>query len=194
MRSKQWIKRTRKGIATCWEENLCSRRFLIVSGHGPYQYHELIIQRSNLLHLTGVETALSANEFFSRALKGTLNDCDFSISEERIINKLIPLGQCPNFLLRASRIGRGRNNRIFVSFDIALGPFPCVLLRKINKTSHVPVSLMSIHIAKFAHPIHQVRAIFWKSIEDKEPRYSREHLTCRFSGFDENIIDKDLFF
>ena len=86
-----------------------------------------------------------------------------------------------------------RDNRILVSFDVALGPFPCVLLRKINKSSHVPVSLMSIHIAKFAHPIRPVRAVFWKALESKDRRYTKDKCLCRFHGFDENKLDKDLF-
>ena len=138
MQSKQWIKRMLNEIAICWEESLCSRRFLVVAGNPPYDYYELFVQRSNLLHLTGVDTSLLADEFYARALKGTLSDDDITISNDRLINKLIPLSQSPNFLLRSYKIGQGRGNRIYVSFDAALGPFPSILLRRVGKPRSFP--------------------------------------------------------
>lgn len=194
MQSKKWIKNILKTIAVSWEENLCSRRFLVVSGDAPnYDYWEIIIQRSNLLHLTGITTSLSADEFFMRSFKGSLRDRDFSITEDHLINKLIPLSQCPMFFPRASKIGRGRDNRLFVSFDIAIGPMPCILFRKAGSKYLVPVSFMSIHIAKIAHPVRQIRAVFWKGIDEINKGYSLKQMVCCFNGYQETALDLRFF-
>ena len=44
-----------------------------------HSYYEISAHKGNYLHLTGVSTALSADEFFDKCLNGTLTEDDFTL-------------------------------------------------------------------------------------------------------------------
>ena len=172
-----------KHIAAVWAEELVSRRFLVVFGSEKHHYEQLTIMKHHLLHLTGVSTQLSADDFFQKAADGSLQPTQFSISESAMKDKLLPLYRSPNFLLSANKIGKSRENRIYLSFAFALGPTPCLVFSKEGgQRIAFPKSMMNIPLVKLTKDIQDIKAVFWKPIASKEP-YSAENQVVIRNGF-----------
>ena len=182
-----------KKIAQCWETELVSRRFVLVFGTAKYEFAEVVVIRHHLLHLTGAITPLSADDFYKRALKGSLRPTDFTISEQHYKSKLIHLFHAPNFLIHSSKIGWSRNNRMYLQFSFAVGPFPCVAFEteKPNGVG-IPKSLLQIHLAKMARDIQDIKAIYAKHISSSSP-YKEKDCILKRQGFDPSLLDKTIF-
>lgn len=67
--------------ANLYKNNLLNKNFLIISKNKnePFQYWEVKFEKKQFLHLTGINTKLSANHFFSKATTGKLSLNDFEI-------------------------------------------------------------------------------------------------------------------
>jgi hypothetical protein len=81
---KEQIASLLESAASVWGKEIISRRFLIVFGNLPFRSIEVVIQKGNFLHLTGVlnKQTLNANQFFDRCLNRSLSLDDFNISKK----------------------------------------------------------------------------------------------------------------
>jgi len=125
-----------------YEYLLCSKAFInepyyIVSAHGD-----------NFRHLTGVNSSLSSDEFYEKALDGTLTEADFDFvkrgqSEEQVKGsvrrKINVLPDIINIFSSGTKVEEDfKKNRVSCSF--AAGKFTCTL----GFSSSVPAKPMSL--------------------------------------------------
>lgn len=68
--------------ANLYKKNLVNKNFLIISKNEPFQYWELRFEKKQFLHLTGINTKLSSNHFFSKATTGKLSVNDFELRKD----------------------------------------------------------------------------------------------------------------
>ncbi len=61
---------------------VCQDYLLVSDAFKSSPYYIVRAEKDNYLHLIGVSTKLSANNFFDKCLNGTLNESDFELSAE----------------------------------------------------------------------------------------------------------------
>lgn len=153
--------------ANKYEEKLNNNHFLIV-----YQENKSIKTKNvgfrdmNFLHLTGVKTHLSAQQFYSACLDRKLSERDFEIdSKGKVQQKLIVLPYLSDLLYNNCMIGTFINSGVYISADYFVGNTKAVLSVgfRTGKSVDFPVTLYNEGIKKLVHPANKVIAIFVKN-------------------------------
>ena len=124
----------------------------------------------NYLHLTGVKTKLSAQQFYSACLSGKLSTRDFEMDTKgKVQQKLAVLPHLSGMLYHNCMIGDFINNGIIVKADYFIGDTRAVFSVgfRYGKTADIPVTLYKENIKKLSHPVCQVIAIFAKAYQAK---------------------------
>lgn len=92
---------------------VCKSYIIISDAFERRSFYEIEAEKSNYLHLVGVSTGLSAEEFFDKCLNGTLDDMDFELvfhgkdpkfSKGSIRQKIITLPDMMNIFSAASLV------------------------------------------------------------------------------------------
>lgn len=154
------------GCAKTYNEKLNNKHFLIV-----YQDKNVIksccvgFRDMNYLHLTGVKTKLSAQQFYSACLEGKLSIKDISVDTKgKVQQKLAVLPYLSELLYHNCMIGDFINSGITIRADYFVGDTKAVIsvgFRE-GKVADVPVSLYRENVKKLSHPTCKVLAIFRK--------------------------------
>lgn len=131
----------------------------------------------NFLHLTGVKTKLSAQQFYSACLAGKLSIKDIDInSKGRGQQKLSVLPYLPELLYNNCMVGDFINSGIAIKADYFVGNTRAVLSVgfRYGKTTDIPVTLYREDVRKLSQPTHKVLAIFCKEYS------SNKYETCTY--------------
>lgn len=149
-----------------YEKKLNDRHFLIVYQEmGRTRTVTVGFRDMNFLHMTGVRTKLSAQQFYSACLAGKLSENDFEIDTKgKVQQKLMVINYFPNLLYNPCMIGDFINSGICVCADYFVGNTKAVLSVgfRTGKCVDFPVTLYSEDVRKLSHPTNKVLAIFSK--------------------------------
>ncbi len=124
----------------------------------------------NFLHMTGVKTKLSAQQFYSACLDGKLSENDFEIDNTgRVQQKLMVLPYLSELLYNNCMIGNFINSGICIRADYFMGNTKAVLSVgfRTGKSVDFPVTLYNEDVRKLSHPTNRVRAIFAKDYQQQ---------------------------
>ena len=124
----------------------------------------------NFLHMTGVKTKLSAQQFYSACLDGKLSEKDFEIDNKgKVQQKLSVLPYLSELLYNNCMIGNFINSGICIRADYFVGNTKAVLSVgfRIGKTVDFPVTLYSEDVRKLSQPTNRVLAIFVKDYQQQ---------------------------
>lgn len=152
--------------AKAYDDKLNNKHFLIV-----YQDNKDIktccvgFRDMNFLHLTGIKTKLSAQQFYSACLDGKLSVKDISVDTKgKVQQKLAVLPYLPELLYHNCMIGDFINSGLSIRADYFVGDTKAVIsvgFRE-GKSVDVPVTLYREDIKKLSNHTCKVLSIFCK--------------------------------
>lgn len=153
-----------------YDNKLNNKQFLII-----YQEKEVTktvcvgFRDMNFLHMTGVSSQISAQQFYSACINGKLSEKNFDIDKKgKAQQKLVVLPYLADLLYHNCMIGDFVNSGICIRADYFVGNTKAVLsvgFRK-GKTADFPVTLYNEDVKKISHPTNKVLAIFRKDYKD----------------------------
>lgn len=165
-----------------YNEKLNDKQFLIVyqkeksTGTACVGFRDM-----NFLHMTGVRTKLSAQQFYSACIESKLSENDFAIDNKgKVQQKLMVLPYLAELPYHNCMIGDFINSGILIRADYFVGNTNAVLSVgfRTGKSVDFPVTLYREDVRKLSQPTNKVLAIFAK--EYKEQRYNK--CTYLFKG------------
>ena len=119
----------------------------------------------NFLHMTGIQTKLSAQQFYSACLDGKLSEKDFEIDNKgKVQQKLAVLPYLSELLYNNCMIGNFINSGICIKADYFVGNTKAVLSVgfRTGKSVDFPVTLYNEDVRRLSQPTNKVLAIFMK--------------------------------
>ena len=141
----------------------------------------------NFLHMTGVRTKISAQQFYTACLEGKLSIRDFEVDTRgKVQQKLAVLPYLPDLLYNKCMIGDFINSGIMIKADYFVGNTKAVLSVgfRLGRTADIPVTLYNEDVKKLSHPTCKVLAIYSKMFD--EEKFSE----CTYMAKD---VDEKLF-
>lgn len=131
---------------------------------------ETSFTQSAFLHLTGVETTLSAKQFYSKCISHSLSQKDFDFKTDgttelkmKILPKLFKVSQ--NYKM----IGTYNNSKPKLYTErLAGGQFCCMGLISSNSRFYIPNTALNEDIRDLIVTTHRIVAIYSKSISQNE--------------------------
>lgn len=153
-----------------YDDKLKDKHFLIV-----YQTKKGIksacvgFRDMNFLHLTGVNTKLSAQLFYSAAISGKLSKKDFNLNTNgKAQQKLAVLPYLHELFDHNCMIGNFINSGIYIRADYFVGDTKAILSVgfKERKKADIPVTLYNENIKTLSRPVYKVLAIFSKKYNE----------------------------
>ncbi len=154
-----------------YEEKLNDKHFLIVYREGKYiKTVDVGFRDMNFLHMTGVKTRLSAQQFYAACLESKLSEYDFEIDTKgKVQQKLMVLPYLAELLYHHCMIGDFINSGICIRADYFVGDAKAVLSVgfRTGKKTDFPVTLYKEDVRKLSQPTNKVLAIFSKYYKDQ---------------------------
>lgn len=164
--------------AKLFKENFLDKNYLLIykDENNAYKAIETITYKSNYLHLTGVKTQLSGNEFFDKAISSRLSSTEINLIENSDIGeKMSVLNYAVSFPNTTKLTGyfspcftKNLYTEILVgNSDFALG----FVKDDITKEKFfVPNTLLKGDVKKYIKNAFPIDAVFVKNV--KEDKYS----------------------
>lgn len=154
-----------------YEEKLNEKHFLIVYREGnDTKTVKVGFRDMNFLHMTGVKTRLSAQQFYATCLESKLSEHDFEIDNKgKAQQKLMVLPYLADLLYHHCMIGDFINSGICIRADYFVGDTRAVLSVgfRTGKKTDFPVTLYKEDIRKLSQPTNKLLAIFSKHYKDR---------------------------
>ena len=181
-----------------YEEKLNDKHFLIVyCGGEETKTVSIGFRDMNFLHMTGVSTKLSAQQFYTACVEAKLSERDFEIDKNgKVQQKLLVLPYLSELLYHHCMIGKFINSGIYICADYFVGDTRALLsvgFRKGKKTDF-PVTLYKEDIRKLSQPTNKVLAIFSKNYNDlyyNKCTYLAKGLNIEKLKITENLINTE---
>lgn len=177
-----------------YDELLNKKHFLIIyQTKRNIEYVKIDFRSQYFLHLTGVETSLSAKVFYSSCLNNRLSEQNIKLQTHgHTQRKLFVLPYLHELLFNHCMIGASLNNGIRIDTDYFIGNTKTVLslgFRDVNNidSGDIPVSLYYENIKKLTKPTYKVLGIFSKM------HYEDKFNVCTYSsGLEELQLPEDI--
>ena len=125
----------------------------------------------NFLHLTGVRTNMSAQQFYHACVNGKLSERDFEIDNKgKAQQKIAVLPYLPNLLYGNCMIGDFINSGIMIRADYFVGDTKATISVgfKAGRAADIPVTLYHEDVRKLSHPTCKVLEIWCKRFDEIE--------------------------
>ena len=135
-----------------YEEFLRGKHFLILfeKSDGMVDYVQLSFKNNNFKHLTGIQTKLTAIEFYDMSRKGRLSENDIDISSSgRTQSKLVVLPYLHNLLYDRCMIGISLNGGIYIDTEYFVGNSKTYLsagFRSLNELGIYAFRIKAFHV------------------------------------------------
>ena len=135
-----------------YEEKLNNKHFLIVyQKKSLTKTVEIGFRDMNFLHLTGVKTKLSAQQFYAACLESKLAERDFEIDNKgKVQQKLMVLPCLSKLMSHHCLVGEFINSGVYIRADYFVGD-----------------TLYNEDVKRLSNPTNKVLAIFSKSYKEK---------------------------
>lgn len=168
-----------------YEDKLNDRHFLII-----YRERKEIkavsvgFRDMNFLHMTGVKTRLSAQQFYAACLESKLSEKDFEIDNKgKVQQKLIVLPYLAELLYHHCMIGNFINSGVYIRADYFVGDTKAVLSVGFKNGTNIdfPVTLYNEDVRKLSQPTNKVLAIYTKYYNEQS------YNTCTYLAKNLNI-------
>lgn len=178
--------------AKMYDEKLNNKHFLIVyRANSKIKKSCVGFRNMNFLHLTGISTKLSAQQFYSACLEGKLSIKDIIVDTHGKAQQKLSVLPCMSELLYHNcMVGDFINSGISIKADYFIGDTRAIISLgfRIGKKVDIPVTLYREDIKKISKPTCKVLAIFCKDYNVN--RYS----TCTYlsNGCDVNRFPEDI--
>jgi len=157
-----------------YELRLNNKHFLIIYQECGYTKMVSVGFRDmNFLHMTGVTTKLSAQQFYDACLNGKLSESNFEIDKQgKVQQKLDVLPYLSDLLYHDCMIGNFINSGICIRADYFVGNTKAVLSVgfRMGKEVDYPVTLYKEDVRKLSSPSNRVLAILVKDY--KQSKYN----------------------
>ena len=181
---KKRIIRIVTDAADNYDKYLNEKCFLIVyQSNDGMDFAEVSFRNMNFKHLTGIQSRLTAIQFYEACLDDRLSEDEITIdSKGKVMQKVKVLPYLHKLLYHNCMIGDFINSGVMIQADYFVGDTKLVLsvgFRK-DETTDYPVTLYSGDVRKLTNPTNKVLAIFKKSYSDTE--YSETSYIAK--GFD----------
>lgn len=168
-----------------YDKKLNDKHFMIVYQVGKtVKTAEVGFRDMNFLHLTGINTKLSAPMFYSACISGKLSANDISLDNNgKAQQKLMVLPYLSDLLYNNCMIGNFINSGIYIKADYFVGNTKAVLSVgfRFGKSVDFPVTLYNESVKILARPVYKVLAIFYKGYN-----YSKYNC-CSYLSKDQSI-------
>ena len=139
-----------------YEEKLNDKHFLIVyRERKDTKTVSVGFRDMNFLHMTGVKTKLSAQQFYAACLESKLSEHDFEIDNKgKVQQKLMVLPYLAEILYHHCMIGDFINSGICIRADYFVGDTRAVLSVgfRTGKKTDFPVTLYKEDVRKLSQP------------------------------------------
>ena len=125
----------------------------------------------NFLHLTGVKTKLSAQQFYEACINGKLSERDFEVDNKgKVQQKIAVLPYLPKLLYGRCMIGDFINSGIMIRANYFVGDTRAIVSVgfKSGKTADIPVTLYNEDVRKLSKPTCKVLEIRYKKFDETE--------------------------
>ena len=154
-----------------YEEKLKDKHFLIIYREGKDTKTTCVGFRDmNFLHMTGVKTRLSAQQFYAACLDSKLSVHDFEIDNKgKVQQKLMVLPYLAELLYHHCMVGDFINSGICIKADYFVGDTRAILSVgfRTGKKTDFPVTLYNEDVRKLSQPTNKVLAIFTKHYKEQ---------------------------
>lgn len=138
---------------------------------GKHKTVQVQFRDIHFLHLTGVQSKLSAKLFYSACLANRLSERDFELDKKGMVQqKLQVLPYLADLLYHNCMIGQFINSGIYIQADYFVGNTRAVLSVgfRNKENGDFPVTLYKEDVRKLTNPTCKVLAIQVKAISEKE--------------------------
>lgn len=153
-----------------YDVRLKNKQFLVVyRGKKGAETHCVGFRAINFLHLTGVETDMSARQFYAACINKRLSKRDIRVDGKgKVQQKLQVLPYLSALLYHNCMIGDFINSGIFIKADYFIGDTKAVLSVgfRDGRKEDIPVTLYNESVKKLSDPTCKVLAIFRKEYDD----------------------------
>ena len=153
-----------------YDVRLKNKQFLVVyRGKKGAETHCVGSRAINFLHLTGVETDMSARQFYAACINKRLSKRDIRVDGKgKVQQKLQVLPYLSALLYHNCMIGDFINSGIFIKADYFIGDTKAVLSVgfRDGRKEDIPVTLYNESVKKLSDPTCKVLAIFRKEYDD----------------------------
>lgn len=170
-----------KTAAMQYQENLVSKRILVISQNKNKKVEviEIEFNSSSFLHLVGVKTKLSPNNFFLKVITGRLQASDWDYKKDGTTSlKIGIIKGITEIYKNAKMVGIYNGNRIKLSTDVCIGNVSYYLglvktrdITEFNNPVYVPNTAISYDIRKEISIQNKIVAIYRKN---KDLKYYKE--------------------
>lgn len=154
-----------------YDAYLKDRHFLLLfKSENRISQVEIGFRDSNFLHLTGVQSNLSAKKFYERCLNNRLSIKDFSLDKNgKTEQKLQVLPFLHTLPYNNCMIGEFVNSGILIQADYFVGDSKLILSLGFRHTGKIdiPVSLYKGDIRELTNPTNKVLAIFTRLFSEE---------------------------
>ena len=168
--TKQEVLKIILSVAKEYDEKINDRHFKIIYQKGKDKEEVIVGFRDmNFLHLTGVKTKLSAQQFYNACVNGKLSERDFEIDNKgKVQQKIAVLPYLPNLLYGNCMIGDFINSGIMIRADYFVGDTRAAISVgfKVGKAADIPVTLYREDVRKLSDPTCKVLEIWCKHYDE----------------------------
>lgn len=152
-----------------YEEKLNNKHFLIVyQKKSLTKTVEIGFRDMNFLHLTGVKTKLSAQQFYAACLESKLAERDFEIDNKgKVQQKLMVLPCLSKLMSHHCLVGEFINSGVYIWADYFVGDTKAILsvgFRNGNRVDY-PVTLYNEDVKRLSNPTIKFLQFFQKAIK-----------------------------
>lgn len=156
--------------AESYREKLQDKHFLIIYQSDKGTGSACVGFRGNhFLHMTGVETKLSAQRFYEKCINGKLSIAEFELDKNgKAQRKLAVLPYLSEVLYNNCMIGNFIESGIYIRADYFVGNTKAIVSVgfRFGKKTDNPVTLYNEDIRKLTQPTCKVLAIFSKKYDE----------------------------
>lgn len=168
-----------------YEDKLNDKHFLIIyRERKDIKAVSVGFRDMNFLHMTGVNTRLSAQQFYAACLESKLSENDFEIDNKgKVQQKLIVLPYLAELLYHHCMIGNFINSGVYIRADYFVGDTKAVLSVGFKNGTNIdfPVTLYNEDVRKLSQPTNKVLAIYTKYYNEQS------YNTCTYLAKNLNI-------
>lgn len=169
-KDKQSIIKELHRCAVIYDTYYANKNFLIVYKEGnQFMYKQLVFKKQNFKHLTGINTKMSAEVFYTACLNQRLSSKDVELKSNGTTQlKLKVFPQMKSLFSVPTLIGDFNNNGFSLRVDYLMGDMKRIVSLgfKQNNEFDVPQSLLSEDVKKLTQKSHKVIAIWIKNVNE----------------------------
>lgn len=180
--------------AVNYKKSLQDKAFLLIyQERGQMKTVQVEFRQNHFLHLTGVQTSLSAKRFYEKCVSHKLSFADIELDKNgKAQQKLMVLPFLHELLYHGCMIGDFIDSGICIKADYFVGNTKAILSLgfRFGKNAEFPVTLYKEDVRKLSQPTNKVLAIFVK--DHKKHSYTECTYLSKGQKFDKLLATEEI--